>query len=59
MIVGQNDVGKTALAESLSLQFLNKPHRSLATVPRSTTSVSGPTEVHLAFHLEKKKPKNY
>src|SRR5829696_4121152 len=31
VIVGQNNVGKTALVEALSLQFRDKPHRSLKT----------------------------
>ncbi len=29
VVVGQNNAGKTALTEALSLQFQNKPHRSL------------------------------
>ncbi len=54
VIVGQNDVGKTALAESLSLRFTNKPHRSLTTVPRPTTQLTGPTQVEIKIQLEKK-----
>jgi hypothetical protein len=34
VIVGRNNVGKTALAEALSLRFSNKPHLSLSTVLR-------------------------
>lgn len=33
VIVGRNNVGKTALVESLSLRFHNKPHQSLITLP--------------------------
>ena len=33
IIVGQNNAGKTALLEALSLQFDNKPHRTRKTVP--------------------------
>ncbi len=54
MVVGQNDVGKTALVEALGLQIINKPHRSLTTVPRPTTLISNVTKVRLAFQLEKK-----
>jgi recombinational DNA repair ATPase RecF len=31
LIVGQNNVGKTALLEALSLGFIGKPHRSQLT----------------------------
>lgn len=34
VVVGENNAGKTALAEALSLQFSNKPHKSELTVPR-------------------------
>lgn len=33
VIVGQNNVGKTALVEALSLRFEHHPHRSLKTIP--------------------------
>jgi RHS repeat-associated protein len=33
IITGQNNAGKTALLEALTLQFLPKPHRSVRTVP--------------------------
>jgi predicted ATP-dependent endonuclease of OLD family len=33
VIVGRNNVVKTALAEALSLRFSDKPHRSSKTVP--------------------------
>jgi hypothetical protein len=45
VVVGENNVGKTALAEALSLSFSNNPHRSTKTVPQvgiappSTSSV--------------------
>jgi AAA domain-containing protein len=32
VITGQNNAGKTALLEGLSLQFSSKPHRSLKTI---------------------------
>jgi hypothetical protein len=34
MIVGRNNVDKTALAEALGLRFADKPHLSTKTVPR-------------------------
>lgn len=33
VIVGQNNVGKMAMAEALSLRFDNSPHLSTGTVP--------------------------
>src|SRR5947209_130441 len=39
IVVGQNNVGKTALIETLSLQFGNNPHRSLSTNPTGMSSV--------------------
>ena len=39
LIVGQNNVGKTALLEALSLGFIGKPHRSQLTAPSSTTVI--------------------
>jgi len=34
IIVGQNNAGKTALAEALSLNFIDIPHRTIKTVPK-------------------------
>src|SRR5689334_7760274 len=41
LIVGQNNVGKTALLEALSLKFLGRPHRSQLTA-RTPTAVINP-----------------
>ena len=51
VIVGQNDAGKTALVEAVSLRFGNKPHRSLRTVPTRSTRVNGTSYVHISFEL--------
>jgi predicted ATPase len=40
VVVGQNNAGKTALVEALSLQFENNPHRSLKKHPEGTSSIS-------------------
>lgn len=42
LIVGQNNVGKTALLEALSLKFTGKPHRTQLTAP-SQNSVINPS----------------
>jgi AAA15 family ATPase/GTPase len=51
VIVGSNDVGKTALVEAMSLQFSNNPHRSMKTVPRRGTKISETSKVNVAYHL--------
>jgi hypothetical protein len=33
VLTGQNSAGKTAFLEAISLQFLGRPHRSVATIP--------------------------
>jgi ABC-type branched-subunit amino acid transport system ATPase component len=40
VIIGRNDVGKTALTEALSTNFVDKPHLSSATVPTIARSPS-------------------
>jgi AAA15 family ATPase/GTPase len=42
VIVGRNNVGKTALAEALGLGFANNPHRSLKTVPKVNAQPEDP-----------------
>jgi predicted ATPase len=51
VIVGQNNVGKTALVEALSLQFGSNPHRSLGTVPTCSAAPNSPSSVNIAFAL--------
>jgi energy-coupling factor transporter ATP-binding protein EcfA2 len=40
LIVGQNNVGKTALLEALSLRFTGKPHRSELTAPSQNSAIN-------------------
>jgi hypothetical protein len=54
VIVGQNNAGKTALIEALSLGFENVPHRSLATVPNRMVSPPGPSAVEMQILFDKK-----
>ncbi len=51
VIVGQNNVGKTALVEGLSLRFENKPHRSLKTVPDSLSVPRPLSRVRIVLEL--------
>lgn len=50
VIVGQNNAGKSALLQGISLRFGDKPHLSLQTKPTSTTPVSPQSEA--LFSLE-------
>jgi AAA ATPase domain/AAA domain, putative AbiEii toxin, Type IV TA system len=52
LIVGANNVGKTALVEALSLQFNNKPHLTLKTAPHRGRPIVPFSEVELSVHLE-------
>lgn len=49
VIVGPNNVGKTALLEALSLRFADRPHRSLATVPTSDSQPDAKSRVQVQF----------
>ena len=51
VVVGQNNVGKTALVEALSLKFGNKPHRSLETAPTPLTPPEPSSQVGIKFEL--------
>ncbi|MGH7495732.1 MAG: AAA family ATPase [bacterium] len=53
VIVGRNNVGKTALAEALSLRYENKPHRSIKTCPTPSTRYDPASKVHVVLGIEK------
>jgi len=40
ILVGQNNVGKSALLEALGLKFPSKPHKSLSVLPRAITPLN-------------------
>jgi predicted ATPase len=52
VIVGPNNVGKTALIEALSLRYGQSPHRSLATKPTRATSLEGPGIASVTLHVD-------
>ena len=52
VIVGQNNVGKTALVEALSLAAPNTPHRSLAALPTTLTPLRGDSLTEVIFRLD-------
>jgi AAA domain, putative AbiEii toxin, Type IV TA system/AAA domain len=47
VIVGANDVGKSALLEAIGLRFQAVPHRSMATAPFRSSPVDGASRVTL------------
>jgi hypothetical protein len=49
VIVGRNNVGKTALAEVLSLRFSDNPHRSSKAVPRPGAQPDPTSRVELSI----------
>ncbi len=51
VIVGQNNVGKTALIEALSLNAPSKPHRSMKSLPTPTTPLPANSVVEVSFVL--------
>jgi ABC-type cobalamin/Fe3+-siderophores transport system ATPase subunit len=53
VIVGQNNVGKTALVEALSLTFAQHQHRSMQTAPARNTPVTGASTVTVLLQLSR------
>ncbi|MBI2771139.1 MAG: AAA family ATPase [Burkholderiales bacterium] len=51
VIVGRNDVGKSAFVEALSLKQISKPHRSLATLPNADDRPPAQSRVSVTFSL--------
>ncbi|MEQ9354281.1 ATP-dependent nuclease [Coleofasciculus chthonoplastes] len=53
IIVGQNNSGKTALLEALTLNFENVPHRSLRTLPNSDSRLDDESRAEIIVILSK------
>jgi predicted ATPase len=51
VIVGQNNVGKSAILEALGLKFSSKPHRSVLSVPSWGTRLDPASSAELTFTL--------
>src|SRR5205809_3668985 len=54
LVVGQNNVGKTALVEALSLTAGPKPHRSLKSLPSPTTPLEGNSLVDASLVISRR-----
>lgn len=53
IITGQNNAGKTALLQALSLQFTDIPHRSTETIPTQLEKVNPTTLLEVEFSMTK------
>jgi len=54
IVIGKNNVGKTALLDALSLQFQANPHRSIETAPRPSILLSPTSFVKFTFTLARR-----
>src|SRR5260370_2999458 len=53
VIVGQNNAGKTALVEALSLRYVNKPHITIQTKPTvNSPLVDLSSSVRVTFDID-------
>lgn len=53
VIVGRNNVGKTALVEALSLRADDRPHRSIKTALTSSSVLDAPYRVEVSFEIDR------
>lgn len=51
IITGQNSAGKTALLEALTLDFQSIPHKSISTLPTSSSRLNEQSKVHCTLDL--------
>lgn len=58
VVVGANNVGKTALLEALGLKFSQRSHRSLKTLPTPTTAPNPNSVVTVSLSIEGSELKN-
>lgn len=52
IIIGQNNVGKTALLEALTLNFTDIPHRSIKTLPSKSSYIDPQSKVNVTLTFE-------
>lgn len=53
LVVGQNNVGKTALLEGLGLRFLSNPYRNQKTISKATTGESAYSRAYVSFTISR------
>ncbi|MES2762325.1 MAG: AAA family ATPase [Bacteroidota bacterium] len=59
IITGQNNAGKTALLQALSLHFVDSPHRSTKTISTQLEKVKSESSIYLEFNISKEDFVNY
>lgn len=57
IIVGQNNVGKSALLEALALKFTSKPHTSKLTLPERGMRLNPMSSAEVTFTITRKELK--
>lgn len=53
IITGQNNAGKTALLQSLSLKFPYQPHKSTKTLPTEISSITDRSIANIEFTISR------
>jgi len=53
IIVGQNNSGKTALLEALTMNFPNEPHRSIKTLPYLSSRIDEKSKIEISLTFQK------
>lgn len=53
IVVGRNNAGKTALLETLTLNFTDVPHRSLKTLPNAYANINPKSKVDITLTFDK------
>lgn len=59
IITGQNNAGKTALLQSLSLNFENLPHKSTTTLPNSFSKITAPSFANIELNISREELRTY
>ena len=52
IVVGQNNVGKTALLEALTLNFTDIPHRSTKTLSKPSSYIDPQSKINITLTFE-------
>jgi hypothetical protein len=53
IITGQNNSGKTALLQAISLSFGNSPHKSSKTLPDAISTIKGISNIEVEFSISR------
>jgi len=59
ILIGQNNSGKTALIEAISLNFSSKPHKSIETIPNRGDPLTSNSRVEIQIEIQNQELINY